>query len=67
VRLDLEETEPAALERLGSAMRQPSGERGFSRTRRSDEKDHTMQRNDAAIDLAAYREVQHRLGKELSL
>ena len=48
-------------------MRQPAGERGLSCTRRSDEKDHTMQRNDAAIDLAAHREVQHRLGKELSL
>jgi hypothetical protein len=48
-------------------MRQPTGERGFSRTRRSDEKDHAMQRNDAAIDLAGHREVQHRLGEELSL
>jgi hypothetical protein len=67
VGLDLEKTEPAALEGFGGAMCQPAGERGFSCTRRSHEKDHAMQGDDAAVDLAAHCEVQHRLGKELSL
>ena len=52
---------------FGRPVRKAAGERGLAGTRRTDEKDDAVQRDHAAIDLAAHREIQHRLRQQPAL
>ena len=67
MRLDFQQPELAARERLRRPVREAAGKRGLARARRADQHDDAVQRDDAAVDLAAHREIQNRLRQQPAL